>query len=47
MRMMRDGGHHVESVMQWFEDGIEEGENGILVYPKVPNAKNYSYRNIL
>lgn len=35
MRMMRDGSHHVESVMQWFEDGIEEGENGILVYPNM------------
>ncbi len=35
MRMMRDGSHHIESVMQWFEDGIEEGENGILVYPNM------------
>jgi hypothetical protein len=35
MRMMRAGSHHVESVMQWFEDGIEEGENGILVYPNM------------
>jgi hypothetical protein len=23
----------IESIMQWFEHGIEEGENGILVYP--------------
>jgi hypothetical protein len=23
----------IESVMQWFEEGIKEGENGILVYP--------------
>ena len=23
----------IESVMEWFEDGIEDGENGILVYP--------------
>ena len=23
----------IESVMQWFENGIQEGENGILVYP--------------
>jgi hypothetical protein len=22
-----------ESIMQWFEVGIEDGENGILVYP--------------
>lgn len=35
MRMTRTGSHHVESVMQWFEDGIEEGENGILVYPNM------------
>ena len=35
MRMTRDGSHHVESVMQWFEDGMEEGENGILVYPNM------------
>jgi hypothetical protein len=33
MRMTKAGSHHVESVMQWFEDGIEEGENSILVYP--------------
>ncbi len=35
MRMTKAGSHHVESVMQWFEDGIEEGENGILVYPNL------------
>ena len=35
MRMTKTGSHHVESVMQWFEDGIEEGENGILVYPNL------------
>ena len=35
MRMTRTGSHHVESVMEWFEDGIEEGENGILVYPNM------------
>ena len=35
MRMTRAGSHHVESVMQWFEDGMEEGENGILVYPNM------------
>ena len=35
MRMTRAGSHHVESVMEWFEDGIEEGENGILVYPNM------------
>ena len=35
MRMMRARSHHIESVMQWFEDGIEEGENGILVYPNM------------
>src|SRR5919108_889804 len=35
MRMTKAGSHHVESVMQWFEDGIEEGENGILVYPNM------------
>ena len=33
--MRRAGSHQVESVMQWFEDGIEEGENGILVYPNM------------
>jgi hypothetical protein len=33
MKMTKAGNRHVESVMQWFEDGIEEGENGILVYP--------------
>jgi hypothetical protein len=35
MRMTKAGSHHVESVMQWFEDGIDEGENGILVYPNM------------
>ena len=35
MTMMRAGSHHIESVMQWFEDGIEAGENGILVYPNM------------
>jgi MEDS: MEthanogen/methylotroph, DcmR Sensory domain len=35
MRMTRAGSHRIESVMQWFEDGIEEGENGILVYPNI------------
>ena len=35
MRMTRAGSHPIESVMQWFEDGIEEGENGILVYPNM------------
>jgi hypothetical protein len=23
----------IGTIMQWFEDGIEDGENGILVYP--------------
>jgi hypothetical protein len=35
MRMTRTGSHPIESVMQWFEDGMEEGENGILVYPNM------------
>ena len=35
MTMKRAGSHHIESVMQWFEDGMEEGENGILVYPNM------------
>jgi hypothetical protein len=35
MKMRRVGSHPIQSVMQWFEDGIEEGENGILVYPNV------------
>ena len=35
MRMTRTGSHHIESVMEWFEDGMEEGENGILVYPNM------------
>jgi hypothetical protein len=25
----------IESVMEWFEEGIEDGENGILVYPNL------------
>jgi hypothetical protein len=25
----------IEIIMQWFEDGIEDGENGILVYPNM------------
>jgi hypothetical protein len=25
----------IESVMSWFENGMEEGENGILVYPNL------------
>jgi hypothetical protein len=33
MTMRRTGSHHIESVIEWFEDGLEEGENGILVYP--------------
>jgi hypothetical protein len=35
MKMKRAGSHCIESVMQWFEDGMEEGENGILVYPNM------------
>ena len=35
MRMTSAGSHRIESVMQWFEDGMEEGENGILVYPNM------------
>ena len=35
MKMTRAGSHHIESVMEWFEDGMEEGENGILVYPNM------------
>jgi hypothetical protein len=26
---------NIESIMRWFENGIEEGENGILVYPSL------------
>ena len=25
----------IESVMEWFEEGIEDGENGILIYPNL------------
>jgi hypothetical protein len=25
----------IESVMQWFENGIQKGENGVLVYPNL------------
>jgi hypothetical protein len=25
----------IETVMEWFEEGIEDGENGILVYPNL------------
>jgi hypothetical protein len=25
----------IETIMQWFEEGIEDGENGILVYPNL------------
>ncbi len=25
----------IESIMEWFEEGIEDGENGILVYPNL------------
>jgi len=25
----------VESVMEWFEERVEDGENGILVYPNL------------
>jgi hypothetical protein len=35
MRTTKAGSHQFESVMQWFEDEIEEGENGILVYPNM------------
>ena len=33
MTMRRTGSHDIESVIEWFEIGLEEGENGILVYP--------------
>ena len=32
----------IESVMQWFENGIEEGENGILVYPNCKHSGRYT-----
>jgi hypothetical protein len=35
MRMMSIESSDIESIMQWFEDGIEGGENGILVYPNL------------
>jgi hypothetical protein len=35
MTMTRAGSHPIQSVMEWFEDGIEAGENGILVYPNM------------
>jgi cell division protein FtsB len=35
MRMRRAVSHHIGSVMEWFEYGLEEGENGILVYPNM------------
>jgi hypothetical protein len=35
MRMMSVESSDIESIMQWFEDGIEGGENGILVYPNL------------
>jgi hypothetical protein len=31
--------HDIESIMQWFEDEIGEGENGILVYPNSPTFR--------
>ncbi|HEX5977941.1 MAG TPA: MEDS domain-containing protein [Nitrososphaeraceae archaeon] len=33
--MTSAGSHRIESVMQWFENGIDEGENCILVYPNM------------
>ena len=35
MKMRRVGSHPIQSVMESFEDGIEAGENGILVYPNM------------
>jgi hypothetical protein len=35
MKMRRVGSHPIQSVMEWFEGGIEAGENGILVYPNM------------
>ena len=35
MRMMSIESHDIESIMHWLEDGIEEGENRILVYPNI------------
>lgn len=32
-------GHDIESIMQWFEDDIGEGENGILIYPNMPTFR--------
>jgi hypothetical protein len=33
--MLRVESYDIQSIMQWFEDGIGEGENGILVYPNL------------
>ena len=35
MKMRRVGSHPIQYVMDWLEEGIEEGENGILVYPSM------------
>jgi hypothetical protein len=31
--------HDIESIMQWLDDEITEGENGILVYPNSPTFR--------
>ena len=31
--------HNIKSVMEWFEDEIDEGENSILVYPNSPTFR--------
>lgn len=31
--------HDIESIMNWFEDEITEGENGIWIYPNSPTFR--------
>ncbi|MDQ3903662.1 MAG: hypothetical protein M3247_08490, partial [Thermoproteota archaeon] len=37
MKMIRTSAESsdIESVMEWFNGGIEDGENGILIYPNL------------
>ena len=42
MKMMttRVESYDVESIMKWFENRMEEGENGIVVYPDLQHSED-------
>jgi hypothetical protein len=36
----------LESVMEWFEEGIKDGENAILVYPNLQTFRQFCTRYV-